>query len=91
MDMWAGGQEHRAIEAPGQKSTAQGCRRVCVCVGGRGGRLGGGGADREASPTLRLVPGRPRWPCANRSQLCAGKGLGGYSSYRWEQIPEETA
>ena len=67
MDVWGGGQEHRAVEAPGQKCprvcqgpTAQGCR--CVCWGSVGGRLGGGDADREASPTLRLVPGHPRWP-----------------------------
>ena len=38
-------------------------RAAGVCVlGVEGGRLGGGDVDREASPTLRLVPGHPRWP-----------------------------
>lgn len=66
---------------------------VCVLgVGGRGCRLGGGGAGREASPTLRLVPGHPRGPYSTTApSWVQGKGLGGYSAYRWEQIPEETA
>ena len=62
---WPGAQgsgSPRTEVSPGVTSANCPGLQVCVFWGSVGGRLGGGDADREASPTLRLVPGHPLWP-----------------------------